>query len=125
MPSSMFDSTIDALSNALSVYQRRHQVIASNIANVETPGYRAKDVDFQRALKDAFDDGDESARVARSREPAPIIDDLAAPQRTDGNTVDIDLQMAKLSANTGRYDVLAKVLAKQFGLLRQAIDGVR
>lgn len=123
MPISMFDSTIDALSNALAVYQRRHQVISSNIANVETPGYRAKDVDFQRALKDAFDGGNQ-ALADGPREPVAIIDDMSAPQRTDGNTVDIDLQMAKLSANTGRYDVLAKVLAKQFGLLRQAIDGV-
>lgn len=123
MPISMFDSTIDALSNALAVYQRRHQVISSNIANVETPGYRAKDVDFQRALKDAFDGGNQAAADG-PREPVAIVDDMSAPQRTDGNTVDIDLQMAKLSANTGRYDVLAKVLAKQFGLLRQAIDGV-
>ena len=123
MPITMFDSTIQGLTNAMSVYQRRHQVLASNIANVETPGYRAKEVDFQRALIDAFAEGDE-AREAGPPEPAQVIDDLAAPEGLNGNTVDIDLQMAKLSANTGRYDVLAKVLGKQFGILRQAIDGV-
>ncbi len=121
----LFDPTLQGLSNALTVHERRHRVLATNIANVETPGYRARDTDFRRALDQAFT----TAGAPGTTDPMPAAtrmhEDLEMPARADGNTVDIDLQMAKLADNTGRYAALARILGKRISLLRQAMDGSR
>ena len=124
MPINLFDPTIERLGKALAVHQQRHEVVVSNIANVETPGYHAREVDFRGSLEAAFAappgaGGDAGAVQAK------VIDDPEGPVGADGNSVDIDLQMAKLAANSGRFNTLAKILGKRFAILRQAIDGVR
>lgn len=122
MPVSLFDHTIEGLARALSLRQRQHEVLAANLANVETPGYRARDLDFRAALKAAFasmDSKEETPLAAR------IVEDTAAPPRADGNTVDMDLQMVKLSANASAYTTLARLLRGEFEHLREAIDGTR
>ncbi|HEV7731437.1 MAG TPA: flagellar basal body rod protein FlgB [Candidatus Binatia bacterium] len=124
----LFDPTLQGLSNALTVHERRHRVLATNIANVETPGYRARDTDFRRALDQAFTSAGAPA-VPGTTDPMDAAtrmhEDLEMPARADGNTVDIDLQMAKLSDNTSRYAALARILTKRISLLRQAMDGSR
>jgi flagellar basal-body rod protein FlgB len=120
----MFDPTIQGLSNALTVHERRHRVLATNIANLETPGYRAHDTDFRRALKDAFSAANEASGEI-PKDATRLHEDPDMPARADGNTVDLDLQMAKLSDNTSRYTALARILGKRLALLRQAVDGSR
>jgi flagellar basal-body rod protein FlgB len=119
---SLIDPTLEGVARALTVHARRHAVLAANVANVETPGYRAQDTDFQHALRDAFS-------TAESGDPAPraerVVEDRSVPPRADGNTVDLDLAMAELSDNAQRYQALTKILTKRLGLLRQAIDGSR
>ena len=122
MANVLFDPTTQGLAEALTLHQRRHEVLSSNLANVETPGFKARDLDFESALKSAFE--------AVPDELAPglgpkVVDDPTAPPRADGNTVDIDLQMGKLSANGGRYVALAKLLELRLVQLRLAIEGTR
>jgi len=122
MPNILFDPTMNGLAQALTLHQRRHEVLSSNLANVETPGYQAKELDFATTLKDAFEGG------AGSEAPLPatkLVEDRDAPARADGNTVDVDLQMSKLSANGERYVALAKILGNRIAQLREAIDGTR
>jgi len=118
----LFDPTMRELASALTLHQRRHEVIAANLANVETPGFKARDLDFATALKDALG-------AAERDEPPPettrVVEDRGAPARADGNTVDVDLQMAKLSGNGMSYVALARLLGKRIALLRQAIEGVK
>ena len=122
MPSILFDPIMQGLAQALTLHQRRHEVLASNLANVETPRYRARELDFAATLRDAF----EARGTADEAAPGPqVIEDTSAPPRADGNTVDLDLQMAKLSANGGRYVALAKLLGHRIALLRQAIEGTK
>jgi flagellar basal-body rod protein FlgB len=117
----LFDPTLQGLADALTLHQRRHEVLASNLANVETPRFRARDLDFDAALKQAFEGRSPDGLDAPS---APrVVEDTTAPPRADGNTVDLDLQMAKLGANGGRYVALARILALRISLLRQAIQG--
>jgi flagellar basal-body rod protein FlgB len=123
MPEILFDPTLQGLARAMSLLQRRHEVLTSNLANLETPGYRAKELDFDGALREAFDaaapgGGDDAA-------PAEVVADATAPARADGNTVDLDLQMAKLGQNGGRYVALAKLLGRRIALLRLAMEGPR
>jgi flagellar basal-body rod protein FlgB len=124
MPATILDSTMQGLTQALTMHQKRHEVLASNLANVETPGFRAQDLDFATALKEAFEE--KPAPFENLGESTPrAVEDTNAPARADGNTVDLDLQMAKLGMNGGRYVALARILALRIGLLRQAIEGNR
>jgi flagellar basal-body rod protein FlgB len=123
MPNILFDPTIEGLARTLTLHQQRHEVLASNLANVETPGYRARELDFQDTLKEAFDSrgGGERAEGRAST----VVEDKTAPRRADGNTVDMDMQMAKLNANGTSYLALARILGRRVALLRQAIEGTR
>src|SRR5438093_6670365 len=123
MPNVLFDPTIEGLARTLTLHQQRHEVLASNLANVETPGYRARELDFQDVLKEAFDSGGGGER-AEGR-ASTVVEDKTAPRRADGNTVDMDMQMAKLNANGTSYLALARILGRRVALLRQAIDGTR
>jgi len=133
MPNILFDPTIDGLARTLTLHQQRHAVLASNLANVETPGYRARELDFQDALKEAFESGEGRARpeghgsieLASAERVPQVVEDKTAPRRADGNTVDLDVQMAKLNANGTSYLALARILGRRVALLRQAIDGTR
>jgi len=49
----LFDPTFQGLARALGIHERRHDVLASNLANIDTPGFRAQELDFQAALRDA------------------------------------------------------------------------
>ena len=121
MANVIFDPTMQGLADALTLHQRRHAVLASNLANIETPGFHARELDFADALHEAFEAraGDDDPR-----QPS-VVEDRRAPARADGNTVDLDLQMAKLTENGTRYLALARLLGLRIGLLRQAIEGSR
>ena len=126
MPNILFDPTMRGLAETLTLTQRRHEVLASNLANVETPGFRARDLDFGSALREAFAVRRQSelGELDTPDEPhVSVVEDRSAPARADGNTVDLDLQMAKLTANGTRYLALARLLGMRIGLMRQAIDG--
>lgn len=122
MPTTTIDPTLEGVARALTVHARRHRVLAENVANLETPGFRAQDTDFRRALGEAF-------ATAQAGEAAPRVDtvreDTSVPPRADGNTVDLDLQMAQLADNASRFNTLSRVLAKRLALIRQSIEGTR
>src|SRR5206468_8600985 len=67
MPNILFDPTIEGLARTLTLHQQRHEVLASNLANVETPGYRARELDFQDVLKEAFEETTGGGWRARRR----------------------------------------------------------
>jgi flagellar basal-body rod protein FlgB len=117
MPVGMFDSISAGLARALTVHHRRHEVLAANLANVETPGYRAHDVDFEQALEGAFTKQNPDAFAPR------VVDRPSGVGRADGNTVDIDMEMARLADNRGRFTTYAEILARRFATLRRAIEG--
>jgi flagellar basal-body rod protein FlgB len=121
MPGPLIDTTTQGLAATLTLHQRRQDILAANIANVDTPGFRAHDLDFKKALGEAFT----AALEQREAPTAAPIEDGTAPAKADGNTVDLDLEMTKLGANGGQYVTLAKILGKRITLLRQAIEGVR
>ena len=123
MANVLFDPTIEGLARTLTLHQQRHEVLASNVANVETPGYRARELDFRNALQQAFAERS-GPETALDRDPS-VVEDRLAPRRADGSTVDMDQQMAKLNANGMTYLALARILGRRVALIRQAIDGTR
>lgn len=117
MPITLFDSISEGLTRALTFHHRRHEVLASNLANVETPGYRAKDLEFKAALDAAFEPSPDAGAEGR------IVDRPSGAVRPDGNTVDIDMEMARLADNRGAFMTYAEILARRIAGLRRAIDG--
>lgn len=118
----LFDTVSAGLSRALTLHQKRHEILASNVANVETPGYRSRDLEFKDALAMAFEPGagGETAPVVSE---ARLIDRPSGSMRPDGNTVDIDMEMARLAYNRSSYTTYAEILTRRLGTLRRAIEG--
>ena len=112
----LFDSTQTGLERALAGSSLRQQAIASNIANVNTPGYRREDVDFQSALRNAWGNQDAVAKVT----PA-VGDDPSAVVRQDGSSVDIDVEAAAQAKNGLQYEALSAVIKTRISILRSAI----
>ena len=106
---------------ALELHELRHRVVSENIANAETPGYRARRVDFEDELREAFSE----ASPSRSGVEARAEIDRRAPLKADRNSVDLDLEMARLSENTLRTVALSRLLARKYASLKAAIAGAR
>lgn len=109
------------LSQILDVAALRHRVIAQNVANVNTPGYRRLEV--------AFEDNFARAMVGASGGPhgvphvAPKVVVADGPERVDGNTVDIDREMNDLARNALVYEAAVQILASRVASMRSAIAG--
>lgn len=110
----------DTLTRLLSISEFRHHVISQNIANVNTPGYRRRDVSFEDAVKQILDA--ETGETSRVVEPE-IREVEGLPLRADGNNVDIDREMGELGKNSLLYQTLAQVLASRLATMRSAITG--
>jgi flagellar basal-body rod protein FlgB len=110
----LFDSvSYVAVGSALDALALRQRAIADNVANLQTPGYRARVVDFEQALSRAVSggSGDASATVRRS---------LAAT-REDGNNVDIDEQTLLNVETNLRYQLATQAASGQFSAVRAAM----
>ena len=132
-------------SEALSLRSERQRLIASNIANADTPGYVARDFDFATALRQAT--GESSAgnaslqtpklsmaastaghlnrngQPAGSREQPDMNYALASQTNLDSNTVDMDRERANFADNTVRYEATLRFINAQVRTLNTAITG--
>jgi flagellar basal-body rod protein FlgB len=117
------DSYIRAALTGLSSRQR---TIANNVANVDTPGFKASQVNFENVLNQAVSRPRPGAQVNQStldaRMRATALDD-ATSSRADGNNVDIDRQMEMLSEANLNYSALTQVMSTRLGILRGVIKG--
>ncbi len=113
----LFDTVHVALERAIQGSGLRHEALAENIANVNTPGYRRQDVDFHTALQQAMPGGEASLAAA----PIGAAVDAAAPMRADGNSVDVDVENANLAQNALEYEALATVLKTRNQIIEIAL----
>lgn len=113
----LFDTTQIGLERALSGSSLRQQAIASNLANVNTPGYRRQDVDFASALHAAWDQGSHKVETV----DATVKTDQSAVMRADGSSVDIDTEAAAQAKNGLQYEAIAAVIKSRTAILRSAI----
>jgi flagellar basal-body rod protein FlgB len=133
----IFDSTLTRLGRALDVRLVRQNVLASNLANVDTPGFAPKEVDFAQAMASvgrAGSPGEIHTTDARhltgagaaAGTAAVAIQNAAGDSPTmDGNRVDLDRTMVALSENGIAYGASARATSKKLAILRYvASDGV-
>jgi flagellar basal-body rod protein FlgB len=115
----LFDVTQIALERALSGAAQRQQILANNVANANTAGFKRSDLDFHGQLASALAAGGGSSAL-ESVTFAPQTDTSTAMQ-ADGNNVDIDTEMAKLSQNALDYQSLIAVANARLKMLSTAI----
>lgn len=123
------DQISSLLTTFLSVQSKRAEVISTNIANVETPGYRAKELDFAGYLRQAAENAQAPRGILGAEPSAQSLTDgarvveQAAPAvtRLDGNTVDMRHEMSALSETGVQYLSGAQMLQSHLRLLRSAI----
>lgn len=137
MPGSVL-GTIDFQGKALELQAERGRVLASNIANADTPNYKARDFDFQQALAAASAGG--SAKSAPALQPVrthaahltgaggdasspPLLYRAPLQSSVDGNTVDVDVERANFAENSVRYEATLRFLNSQIKQMMTAING--
>jgi flagellar basal-body rod protein FlgB len=134
----LFDKTTRALGASVNLRQMKNNVISSNIANAETPGYQAKKVDFEDALSRALNleaspqlEGLQPEHYptgpgALSRIKADIYENPDGSVNNDGNTVDVEREMTNLTENTVLYKAAISLINKKMAALKYAAsDGGR
>ena len=135
MAINLFDKNLSMLGQSLSMRSRRSELLASNIANRETPGYRAQDLVFEKQLKQALHS--DSPGPLQTEDPRhfdgirkePIsmvtgsqINSYNPDPRMDGNTVDLDKEMAKLAENQLMFQATTRAINWKFRGLKTAIS---
>lgn len=129
--SNTLDNVFGLSSQALELWQRRSEVIASNIANADTPNYQARDIDFRQALQQAsgasqtlalstptpgqIDTTSQSADALKYRVPLQ--------PSMDGNTVDTQVEQAAYASNMVHYQASLSFINSTIQTLRLAING--
>ena len=116
---SLFDTTQLSLEAAMRGSSLRQTLLTDNLANVNTPGYQRKDVDFHATLADAMQEGAPPEGVSFS--PAT---DASRTVRADGSGVDADQEAAELAKNGLEYQALVQVAGARNAILQTAM-GVR
>ncbi|MEO5364773.1 MAG: flagellar basal body rod protein FlgB [Magnetococcus sp. WYHC-3] len=119
----------------LDLRHQRQELIAANIANADTPGYKAQRLDFESELKNAMPAPGELPMSRTSAGHIPVAHPLPGPgemqaveipiPRGDKNSVDLEQEMARQSANQLLYNYAAQSLGSQIQELRLVIDGGR
>ncbi len=102
----------------------RHEAIATNIANAETPGFRRLDVagDFAQQLKARLESG-QLASTPNTLRPQIVEDAAARSLRPDGNSVEIEHELLAMNKNAVEFDYLSEVVSSNLKQLRMAITG--
>lgn len=126
----LFSNSITALERGLDYASLQQKVIANNIANVDTPNYKAKSANFQKVMEEVQNSFDAKRTDARHFEfsSAPKSSMLAKKSgayHENGNSVDLDAEMANLAENQLYYNALADRLSSKFSSLSNVIRGGR
>ena len=126
------DKFINELGLYLSFAKLRHKIIAGNIANAETPYYRAFDLVFKNVFEKSNNIKLVDVEITNSRHIKPISLFRPAPKLVstpvltvgqDQNRVDLEYQMTQLAENTMNYQIASQLLAKKFEEMKIAIEG--
>lgn len=122
---------IDPLAHVLDYHVERHNVITSNIANVDTPGFRPREV----AFRDVLDGQVSTVRMSQTRTghiaPADgtgpdgpeVYEETWANPGNDGNSVRLEHEMSRLQANSLRFQASTQMINRHLGLLRYSVAG--
>lgn len=124
-------------SKAMDLRMQRHQVLASNIANADTPNYKARDFDFSAAMANAMAGRSDAGglplmttargHIAGSGPTGPARLQYRTENQSavDGNTVDMDVERVQITENALQYQILTQLISNRFRGLRSAMAGTQ
>ena len=124
---------LSVYSQALNLRTQRHQVLASNIANADTPNYKARDFNFESAMQNAMSGRAQAGGISLATTSAGHIGggsgsgtaQLQFRKETqsavDGNTVDMDVERAQITDNAMQYQILTQLIGDKFKGIRSAL----
>lgn len=127
------DSTLQFQTDALKLSSQRQQLVASNIANADTPNYQAQDLNFSAALASA-QQGNQAGTLVKTQSahqdgmfqidtPAAVITSTAPQPAVDGNSVDMDVERARFADAVMHYQAAFTFLNGQIKTLLSAVQG--
>lgn len=134
----LFDNpTLNFLAKSMDAHATQHQAIANNMANVNTPGFKATEVAFKDQLQTFLNDEyrrlplkTSQALHIRYNEPMQLSDikprlftDPTTSMRSDGNNIDIDQQMAMMAQNSMEINALTRLISDRIRGMRSVIEG--
>ena len=124
----MIDSVFSANEKALGVRSQRMEILSRNIANADTPNFKARDIDFKQALKDTQSNslqtthgvhiesaGEETRTATKFRVPFNVA--------IDGNTVELPVEQAKFGQYAAEYQTTLSILENRISGIRKALRG--
>jgi flagellar basal-body rod protein FlgB len=116
-------SVIDSLRRQMAIAVAKQVASAGNLANVDTPNYKAKEVNFAETLKNKLSPGNSTFPGATADNGGVVLQDVQGlPQRRDGNTVQLDRELLSMSRAAGDFAAAQTALAAKFRLVRYAIN---
>ncbi len=129
----LFSPSLDLLAKVMDLRSLEHDLIAANIANADTPGYKARHIDFKKTLEQVTGNSLPLERtnprhfpIGSQQEILPIVRVTRDPAMgLDGNNVQLDKEMSDLAINQLLYNTYAQILARRLGWLKDAIEGVK
>ncbi len=107
----MLDNVGAGIEQYMNLVSARQKLVASNIANADTPGYQTKDIDFERELQ---------SQMAGSK--PNVIEVSGLKNKNDGNNVDVDREARLLAENALRFSVASSLAHSEISTLRTAIQ---
>ncbi|EOC99312.1 flagellar basal body rod protein FlgB [Caldisalinibacter kiritimatiensis] len=124
--------SIDIMKKALDGTWQRHEAITNNIANVNTPGYKRIEVNFEAELKNALQKDGLSLNTTNEKHISkndtlnsfnPTVKrDYSYSTRKDGNNVNIDVESAELAKNTIMYNSLIRQVSNEFRKIKMVLN---
>ena len=123
----LYGNSISLMNKALDCLWKRQEVISNNLANVDTPGYKAQYVTFEDALKKSIEKsavkGRQNIREAILNSPCEVLETQGRTERLDGNTVDATDEFVEMTRATYQYQYLLNAVNQDLSRLRTVIKG--
>jgi flagellar basal-body rod protein FlgB len=125
------NQSIDAMGAFMSRLSQRQQIVASNIANIDTPGYKTKDISFHATMQELLADNSGELRTENpehNKGAIPVhpqvqaFEVLGLPSSPNQNNVDIDKEMLKMSETSFSYSLISQILRGKFRSIANSIN---
>jgi flagellar basal-body rod protein FlgB len=110
-PECVVDPITNQIEHYLNLLSARQKLVASNIANVDTPGYKTKDIDFQFEFMSQIEDGSPN-----------VVEAPGLKVNNDGNNVSLDRESRLLAENALRFNMASNLMKTQLKLINSAIQ---
>jgi flagellar basal-body rod protein FlgB len=125
------NQSIDAMEAYMTRLSQRQQIVSSNLANIDTPGYKTKDISFHATMQELLSDDSGSLRTNRPEHSQGMINVVpqvrafevqGLPSRADQNNVDIDKELLKMSETSFSYSLMSQMLRGKFRTIASSIN---